>query len=264
MVTYKGNVTSKLFSKFMVGYDAPVANVEIDYNSMRIDISTAYDMTENDVTATMLHEMAHVKLYDLKIINSPHHGSPKFVAEINRLRSESGLNITYKESNYKSSPKLQSKTRVVVLIYELSGEMGASVYSVDFIKKDPYFFNTLYLGIISKSLKIKEAEYYLFTSILLDAHPVRRNYKGISWITIGDDQAKEIRERGKKFGFCTKTEAEIDPGVLGSNLEKKIETTKKREFIGIHNFMKSDDVTKASNAEKEREKLNSLLKVIYL
>jgi hypothetical protein len=118
------------------------------------------------------------------------------------------------------------------------------------------------LSIISKSSKVREAEYYLYTGITFNSHPVQRTIKGLSWIIISDDQAKEVRENGKRFGYCTKTEAEIDPGILGSNLEKKIETTK-REFKGLHAFLKSDDVANAAQAAKERG-LNNLIGVLGL
>jgi hypothetical protein len=120
------------------------------------------------------------------------------------------------------------------------------------------------LNIISKSSKIREAEYYLYTGITFNSHPVLRTFKGLSWVIISDDQAKEVRENGKRFGYCTKTEAEIDPGILGSNLEKKIIYVHLvGKFKGLHDFLKSDDVAKAAQAAKERG-LNNLIGVLGL
>lgn len=219
MVTYKGTTKSNsLLYKFGIQRDAEPSNVELDYNSMRIDMSTGYDLTEDDLKSVMLHEMAHILLYSLKIVTE-HHGTPKFINEINRLRSESGLHIVYKESEYKPSPKLQAKPRVIVLYTLADGKQGVALYSINFVKNDINEFNKNILKTISRSSKVREAEYYLFTTSMFYTFAVLRNLKGISWYNVSDDQAKEVRDHGKKFGYCNKTESQIDPSVLGLSTE---------------------------------------------
>ena len=64
-VSYVGKkIRRNRFNVYM--QEIPVSDIEIDFSSLRIGISTMFDLLVKDIKAVMLHEMAHIKLYTQK------------------------------------------------------------------------------------------------------------------------------------------------------------------------------------------------------
>lgn len=199
-VQYK---STEPISKSMVRLGMGKDLIEIDMKSLKIKISGAFDLTYDDVSAVMLHEMVHIKLYVQKNL-SHHHGTPVFDGEITRLRSESGLNIPLLESDFKSSPKIQPKEAYMIIL-NTTGGYGFFNMAVQGFEKKWKEHIKIFARIIAQSTKVKMLDVVRGKHIMNATNPPKRGSKrGISWIQISKDDAEDMIKKGKhivQLGF---------------------------------------------------------------
>lgn len=185
------------FEKYMK--EIPIANVEINMSTLGIKLSTGFDLQLPDVKAILLHEMVHIKLYTQKKLGG-HHDTPEFDGWIRKLSAQSGLNVPHKESEFKSSPKLQAKQGWVLIIFQINGNKGLSTYSNNFMTNQDKFmgFMEMLQRLIKHSSKVNRVELYQVTHPIVTSMSPKRSAKGLSWQNTDDETVLEIQRQGKK------------------------------------------------------------------
>lgn len=174
--------------------EIPQVDVQINMDSLKITISSVNDLTKEDITAIMLHEMVHILLFSQRKLGG-HHGTSEFDGWIRRLRKMSGLNIPFKESSFKSSPKLKAKTAYIALIYQRDGKIGACTYTQKVVYDSNF---ESHLDRMARRY-FKKIEIYHASHPLVNVIPSKRTFRSITWHNISDEEANEIRKKGTKI-----------------------------------------------------------------
>jgi predicted SprT family Zn-dependent metalloprotease len=166
---------------------------QIDMRTVNISMSKSFDLQYNDVVAVMLHEMAHILLF-LHGNLTKHHGTSQFDGVIKNLRKESGLNVPYKESSFKSSPKSVAMDGYLALIHA-SGGIGITVYSTPFIKKNWRQLHQ-FLDDFIPSGKVRKMELWKVKHQVIKNSTKKRSLKRISWSLRPNDEIEAIKKTG--------------------------------------------------------------------
>ena len=171
--------------------EIPQADVKIVMDSLEIAIATMNDLTKDDTTAIMLHEMVHILLFSQRKLGG-HHGTSKFDGWIKRLRKESGLNIPFKESSFKKSPKLKAKSAYVALIYQRDGKVGACTYAKKLVYSDKFE------SMLERMTKMyfRRMAIYFVSHPIVNTLPSKRTMRSVTWHNIEESDAKEIEKKG--------------------------------------------------------------------
>jgi predicted SprT family Zn-dependent metalloprotease len=226
-VSYIGKRIAKdSFNQYLK--EIPVADVELNMNSLKIKLSKSVDMTLPDVKAVMLHEMVHILLYTKKKFGG-HHGTPEFDGWIKKLSGLSGLAIPLKESSFKKSPKLQAKEGYILLIWENSGRIGASSYSKNSVTKTDEMVKKLGMH-MKHTNKVKRIEMYRINHPIVSSMGSKRTFKGLSWQYIDEETAKEIMKKGKIFFYADKVGGWIKPKIAGIPKDEKMWVNEAKEM----------------------------------
>lgn len=231
-VYYIGKMQSRSLTSLINRYSEtiPVADVEIDMKSLRISVSKKYDLSANDVSAVMLHEMVHIKLYTEKKLGG-HHDTPEFDGWIRRLSDQSGLDIPYKESKFKKSPKIKAKEGFIMLLRQTDGKYGISTFSVQWMKKNWLDFAETMTRIMNGGQsKIQSMVYYKINHRVIADYPARRSLQRITWTMIDDELAEEIKKKGKFWGESFRGGGKFSPKVVGMS-GYDIELDKKGKLV---------------------------------
>jgi hypothetical protein len=239
-VKYKGTAFKHPFAKYLE--EIPVQEkIELDYSSLKIDISSKVDLSLKDLQAVMIHEMVHVELYLKKKIGG-HHDSPEFQNRIKKLSGESGLNIPLRESDFKASPKLEAKEGYVLLVWYGRNEVGASSYTENFIKKNWLVFAQKITRITGYSSKINRVEAYKVKHTIFSEVKAKRSLSSMEWRPIDETVAKEI-QRGKKFFSADKGGGMMEPHKAISGIKELAKNARLE-------FNKQGEWTNASETHK--------------
>ena len=166
---------------------------EIDMRSLNITLSKSYDLNYNDTKAVMLHEMVHIQLYVNGNLGK-HHGTSQFDGQIRRLRKESGLNVVFKESNFKSSPNAPAMEGYLAIL-DTGGGTGVTVYSTPFIKKNWRGLHD-FLGRFIPSGKVRKMELWKVKHSIIKTSTKKRSLKRISWSITSNDEIEAIKKSG--------------------------------------------------------------------
>lgn len=166
---------------------------EINMSSLNISLSKSYDLNYSDTQAVMLHEMLHIQLYVHGNLGK-HHGTSQFDGQIRRLRKESGLNIPFKESAFKSSPKAVAMEGYIAIL-DTSGGTGITVYSTPFIKKNWRGLHN-FLDSFIPSGKVRKMELWKVKHSIIKTSTKKRSLKRISWTVNPNDEIEEIKKSG--------------------------------------------------------------------
>ena len=215
-VTYVGQKISRSMQSLINRYaeTIPAANVEIDMKSLSISISKKYDLSANDIKAVMLHEMVHILLYTQKKLGG-HHDTPEFDGWIKKLIEQSGLDIPFKESAFKRSPKIAPKDGFVMLLRQSDGRYGISTFSTTWMFKQWFIFAETMTRIMNFGSKIQNLVFFRIKHRLIVDYPARRSLRKISWTLIDDELAEEIKKKGKFWGEAFKGGGRIEPHLVG-------------------------------------------------
>lgn len=215
-VQYKGTKIgrrTRLMAKYMD--TIPESNIEVDRSSLSIKISKNFDFNKDDVDAVMLHEMTHILLYTQRKIGG-HHDTPEFDGWIKKLRDQSGLNVPFKESEFKKSPKLEAKEGFVMIIFERSGDKGIIQYSKNFIQGNKWMLFTKMIGrVVGASSKVVRVEMYVAKHPIIATLTTLRSMKGLKWYPTDDETVQEIQRTGKRFLYADKLGGAIAPKIAG-------------------------------------------------
>lgn len=193
-VKYRGVAQKNPMGKYLK--ELPQSNIQIDPSSLTIQMSKSFDMTKDDITAVMLHEMVHILLFSQRKI-SGHHGTNEFDGWIKKLRRMSGLNVPFLESDFKTSPKLKAKKGFVLIGFLAGGDYGYCTYSENFLKKNWMMFAKTLGRYFSSSSKYIKAEMYIVAHPVVSGTTPRRNLKKLRFYDISDEAVKEIVKTGK-------------------------------------------------------------------
>jgi hypothetical protein len=193
-VRWKGTAVSKRGNLNKLLPEIPQVNVEIQMNSLSIVIGSVNDLTKDDTTAILLHEMVHILLFSQRKLGG-HHGTPEFDGWIKRLRKESGLNIPMKESSFSKSPKLKAKQGYVALIYQRNGKIGACTYIQKVVYSSGF---EEHLERMAK-MYFKSIEVYYVSHPIVNVVPSKRTFRSITWHDIDEKDADEIKKKGKRI-----------------------------------------------------------------
>ncbi|GAF68561.1 unnamed protein product, partial [marine sediment metagenome] len=166
---------------------------EINMSSLAITLSKSYDLNYSDTQAVMLHEMLHIQLYVHGNLGK-HHGTNQFDGQIRRLRKESGLNVPFKESNFKSSPKAVAMEGYIAIL-DTSGGTGITVYSTPFIKKNWRGLHN-FLDSFIPSGKVRKMELWKVKHSIIKTSTKKRSLKRISWSVNPNDEIEAIKKSG--------------------------------------------------------------------
>ena len=166
---------------------------EINMGSLAISLSKSYDLNYNDTQAVMLHEMVHIQLFIHGNLGK-HHGTSAFDGQIRRLRKESGLNVVFKESSFKSSPKAVAMEGYIAIL-ETGGGIGITVYSTPFIKKNWRELGAFLTRFIPSG-KVRKMELWKVKHGIIKTSTKKRSLKRISWSIIDTNELEEIKKSG--------------------------------------------------------------------
>jgi len=166
---------------------------EIDMRSLNITLSKSYDLNYNDTQAVMLHEMVHIQLFISGNVGK-HHGTGAFDGQIRRLRKESGLNVVFKESNFKSSPNAPAMEGYLAIL-DTGGGTGVTVYSTPFIKKNWRGLHN-FLDRFIPSGKVRKMELWKVKHSIIKTSTKKRSLKRISWSITSNDEIEAIKKSG--------------------------------------------------------------------
>jgi predicted SprT family Zn-dependent metalloprotease len=216
-------------------------NIEIDMKSLKITVSKSIDINMNDLKAIMLHEMVHIYWFTKKRFGN-HHDSSYFQNSITQLRDQSGLDIPYKESSFKISPKAQSKEGYLMLIYDKSGKVGASAYSKNLIDKEWLAAGQKISRFVAHSSKINKIELMKINHPIFTSVPQKRTFKSMSWLYIDDETVNDVRKKGKIFFKCDKNGGEMEPQKAGLS-DKKLVKKATMVFGSIIRFERGNIMT---------------------
>jgi hypothetical protein len=200
----RGRKMSKKMSMLINRYSEtiPTIDAEIDMSSLKITMSSKYDLTANDIDAVMLHEMVHIKLFIEKKING-HHGTPEFDGWIKKLRADTGLDIPYKESAFKKSPKIKAKEGFIMLLRQSDGKYGIATFTPQWMKKNWMEFAEVMTRIMNGGAaggRLQSMVYYKIKHRVIADYPAKRSLRRISWVNIDDELADELKKKGKYWG----------------------------------------------------------------
>jgi len=197
-VKWRGQPVSKRGNLNKLLPEIPQVDVQIDMSSLNIALATGNDLTKEDVTAILLHEMVHILLFSQRKLGG-HHGTPEFDGWIKRLRKESGLNIPFKESSFKKSPKLKAKTAYIALIYQRDGKIGACTYTQKVVYSSDF---EMQLDRMAKRY-FRKIEVYYASHAIVNTIPSKRTFRSITWHNLDpsdvDQVVREIKKNGKKI-----------------------------------------------------------------
>ena len=235
--------------------EIPVAaNLELDTSSYKIGISTSFDMSVADIKAVMLHEMVHIKLYTEKKVVK-HHDTPEFDGWINKLRDKSGLDIPFKESSYKKSPKIKGKDGFVIIIHETSGRKGIATYTTSFMQSKWLLFAKTMTRIMNQGSKVSRIEYFRINSPIIVTYPARRSLSKISWNIVDDETVQEIQRNGKQWGYAERGGGRISPHTVGMK-DKDLHPIP-IEIAANGDIINLQEVYKTNAPESERPRVSS-------
>ena len=218
----RGRAKSRSMSLFIARYSEtlPVEDVDIDMKSLNIKLSKKFDLSANDIKGVMLHEMCHIKLYTERKING-HHGSAEFDGMITKLRSETGIDIPYKESAFKRSPKIKAKEGFLILLRQGDGKYGVATFGTQWMKKNFFDFAETMTRIMNGAGgRIQSIVFYKIKHRVIADYPARRSLRRISWTMIDDELAEEIKRKGKYWGESFIGGGRITPNLVGLWPEK--------------------------------------------
>ena len=170
---------------------------EINMTSLGITMSKSYDLSYQDTSTVMLHEMAHIQLFIGGILDR-HHGTSAFDGLIKRLRKESGLNVPMKESSFKTSPKAAAKEGYLAIL-DTSGGVGVCVYSTPFIKKN-WRELTNFLASFIPSGKVRQVELWKVKHPIIKNSTGKRSLRKITWSIKTTEEVESIKKSGFKWG----------------------------------------------------------------
>ena len=170
---------------------------EINISSLKITLSKSFDLNYQDTQAVMLHEMVHIELYIIGNLGK-HHGTSAFDGQIRKLRKESGLNVPFKESSFKSSPKAVAMEGYIALIHTTGG-IGLTVYSTPFIKKN-WRQLANWLTEFIPSGKVRRMELWKIKHPVIKTSTKKRSLRKISWSIITTQEVDSIKKSGFKWG----------------------------------------------------------------
>lgn len=218
-----------------------VPNLELDNSTLRIGISTNYNMSVADIKAVMLHEMVHILLYTQKKVVK-HHDTPEFDGWINKLRDKSGLEIPFKESHFKKSPKVKGKEGYVIIVHERSGRKGIATYTKSFMESKWLLFAKTMTRILNTSSKVGLIEYFKIKSPIIALYPAKRSLRKISWQIVDDETIQDIKRKGKQWGYAEIGGGRISPHSVGMRDKElrplPIEIDAKGELTNIQEVLK--------------------------
>lgn len=201
--------------------EIPQQNVEINMSSLKIQVSKSFDMSEDDIKGTMLHEMVHILLFSQRKLGG-HHGTPEFVGWIKKLSKAAGIRVPLKESEYKPSPKLQAKEGYIMLIWDSSGNIGAATYMKGFIEKQFMTYAQVMSKWCARSSKINKIKLYKAKHKIIHSIPAKRSLSSISWQNIDEETAREIERIGKEAFYGDSQGGTLKGGIFrGFNKDVK-------------------------------------------
>jgi len=242
-VVYKGQRVSRSLTSLINKYSEtiPVAEVEIDLSSLRITISSKVDLSVNDIKAVMLHEMVHIKLYTERKLGG-HHGTPEFDGWIKKLRAETGLDIPFKESSFKRSPKIKGKDGFVMLLTQTDGKYGVATFTISWMNNNWFIFAETMTRIMNQSGRIQKLEYFRINHRVINDYPARRSLRKISWTIVDEETAMEIRKKGKQWGESYIGGGRISPHTVGMKdkelLPLPIELDKRGKAVNLSDVLR--------------------------
>lgn len=169
---------------------------EINMGSLGITMSKSFDLSYEDLSAVMLHEMVHIELYIAGQL-SKHHGTSLFDGQIRRLRKESGLNVPMKESSFKTSPKAAAKEGYLAVVHAGSGT-GICVYSTPFIKKN-WRQLVSFLGEFIPSGKVRKMELWKVNHPIIKNSTGKRSLRQVSWSPKTTEEVEGIKKSGVQW-----------------------------------------------------------------
>ena len=169
---------------------------EISMSSLNISMSKAFDLQYNDVVAVMLHEMVHILLFIHGNLTQ-HHGTGEFDGVIRRLRKESGLDVPFKESSFKSSPNAPAMDGYIAIL-DTTGGTGITVYSTPFIKKN-WRQLTQFLSDFLPSGKIRKMELWRVKHSIIKTSTKKRSLRQVSWNIRPNDEIEAIKKTGVQW-----------------------------------------------------------------
>jgi len=194
--------------------EIPVANVEIDISSLKINISTMFTLLVKDIKAVLLHEMVHIKLYTQRKIGG-HHGSPEFDGWINKLRAESGLDVKHLESQYKASKHTKAKEGFLLVIHMTDGRKGITTYTTKFMKEKWLIFAKTIASFAGRSAKMNKVDFYKITHKIITEIPAKRSLRSLGWDIVDEELIKDIERKGKQWGYADRQGARLSPYSVG-------------------------------------------------
>lgn len=196
-VRYKGTAyKNSPMDKYLP--ELPAQNIEIMMNSLKIQISKSFDMSDDDLTAVMLHEMVHILMFSQKKVGG-HHGTSEFDGWIKKLRQMTGIKIPFLESEFTPSPKLQAKEGLVLIVFLRNGEYAYTTYSANFMKNNWLMFAKVIGGHIARTSKYKKAEMFKVSHPAVSSVSPKRSLKSLTMNHISEREVKEIIQKGTLF-----------------------------------------------------------------
>lgn len=178
-------------------------------------MSSKYDLSFKDIDAVMLHEMLHIKLFVEKKLGG-HHDTPEFNGWINKLREQSGLDIPFKESSFKKSPKIKPKEGFIMLLKQGDGKYGISTFSTQWMKKNWMDFAETMTRIMNGGQsKVQTMVYFKINHRAIVDYPAKRSLKRISWTMIDEELAEDIKRKGKYWGESFRGGGKFSPHLVG-------------------------------------------------
>jgi len=222
--------------------EIPISNVEVDMSSLKIVVSKIFDLKVKDIKAVMLHEMAHIKLFYEKKFGG-HHDTPEFNGLIQRLRNDSGLDVPFKESDFKISKNIKGKEGIVITIHMSDGRKGIATYTTKMIKEKWLIWAKNLQYVTGQSSKINRINFYKINHPIIVEYPAKRKTSGLSWTIIEEETVQEIERKGKQFGYTDKQGGSLSPHTIGIRdrdmLPIPLELDKRGEVINLSDALRS-------------------------
>ena len=179
--------------------------------------------------------------YILKKKISGHHDTPEFVGLINKLMSQSGLDIPYKESEFKRSKKVKGREGFIILLHMSDGRKGIATYSIKLITEKWLLWAKNIVSITARSAKLTRVDFYKVNHPVIVEYPAKRSFRGLSWTIIDEEIFRDIEKKGKQFGYADKQGGRMSPHTVGIkdrdinpvpvDLNKKGEVTNYNEVL---------------------------------
>lgn len=206
LVRYTFNRTGKPRSSFEIRRGVP-PRLHVNQDSVRLQLSSMYDMPEVRLDSTLLHEMIHV--YFLAQNNAEEVHGDAFMAMLRKLSRESGIRLTVKDDveglNFRETPTFKavgvfivfdkSKTTFVLLSPNVARADGEAIRNT---WQNRHNFDKAALYIIASEKWSAMAERY----------PVKRKINALYYLK--DDEALRDLETNGRLQW------EINPKKVGA------------------------------------------------